>query len=126
MISLVVGLVIGSILTLVFSTRVKKANQLQRDLDEAKLALLTQRQMLFKHFSQSAEILDKMASDFRVLYKHMSDNSNTFFTQEELAALESQLNKIEVKDTELAHTFAAPNEEEKDQFEEDDSIEKNK
>lgn len=86
-IGLVVGLLIGAIFTRQFSSKVKKFNEMKKELEQAKLELFTQKQVIIKHFSHSAEILDNMAKDFRQLYKHMAENSSTLLSKDELEQL---------------------------------------
>lgn len=86
-IGLVLGLIIGVIFTNVLSPKSRKYNQVKRDLDEAKQELVAQKQMIVKHFSHSAEILDNMAKEFRRLYQHMAENSSNLISQEDLDSL---------------------------------------
>ncbi|WP_392552682.1 DUF1043 family protein [Orbus wheelerorum] len=85
-IGLVLGLIIGIIVTNVLSPKSRKYNQMKRDFEETKQELIVQKQMIVKHFSHSAEILDNMAKEFRRLYQHMADNSNNLVSQEDLNA----------------------------------------
>lgn len=103
------GLIVGWILTLVFCAKIKNQRHLQQELDAAKLALSTQKQMIFKHFSHSAEILDKMAGDFRVLYKHMADNSSALLIKEEIEQAQSKFERtrsLTDQDTKSSHDEA--------------------
>ncbi|WP_392558358.1 YhcB family protein [Orbus mooreae] len=86
-IGLVLGVIIGVILTNVLSPKSRKYNQVKHDLEDAKKELVAQKQMIVKHFSHSAEILDNMAKEFRRLYQHMVENSNNLISQEDLDAL---------------------------------------
>jgi len=86
-IGLVLGVIIGIIITNVFSPKSRRYNQVKRDLEETKQELVTQKQMIVKHFAHSAEILDNMAKEFRRLYQHMADNSNNLVSKEDLNAL---------------------------------------
>ncbi|WP_392560957.1 DUF1043 family protein [Orbus sturtevantii] len=84
---LVLGAIIGIIITNVFSSKARKYEQMKRELEVTKQELATQKQMIIKHFSHSAEILDNMAKEFRRLYQHMADNSNNLVSQEDLNTL---------------------------------------
>ncbi|MBC9129830.1 DUF1043 family protein [Frischella sp. Ac13] len=86
-IGLAFGITLGIILANVFSPKSRKFNLLQRELEEAKQQLITQKQTIVKHFSHSAEILDNMAKDFRRLYQHMAENSNNLISQEDINSL---------------------------------------
>lgn len=94
-----VGLAIGVLLMMWFSPSYKKQRALRKELDEAKLTLSTQKQFIFKHFSQSAEILDKMAGEFRSLYRHMAENSNAFLDEnkDENASITENQSKLDKK-----------------------------
>lgn len=86
-IGLVLGFIIGVICANILSPKSRKFNQVKRELDEAKQELVTQKQMVVKHFSSSAEILDNMAKEFRRLYQHMAENSTNLLSQKDLEML---------------------------------------
>lgn len=88
-IGLVLGLIIGIILTNVLSPKSRKYNQVKHELEDTKKELAAQKQMIVKHFSHSAEILDNMAKEFRRLYQHMAENSHNLMSQEELDSITS-------------------------------------
>lgn len=72
----IVGAVLGVIISTILSPSTRRYNQVKRELDATKQELISQKQMIVKHFSHSAEILDNMAKEFRSLYQHMTENSN--------------------------------------------------
>ncbi|RKS84722.1 hypothetical protein DES39_1937 [Orbus hercynius] len=86
-IGLILGTIVGIILSTVLSPKSRKYNQAKRELDETKQELAAQKQMIVKHFSHSAEILDNMAKEFRRLYQHMAENSNSLISPNDLNAL---------------------------------------
>lgn len=88
-IGIVLGMIIGVILANVLSPKARKYNQVKHDLEDAKKELVAQKQIIVKHFSHSAEILDNMAKEFRRLYQHMAENSSSLISQEDLNALSS-------------------------------------
>lgn len=94
-IGILIGFAIGWVITNVFSRKAKKYNSVKKELEQTKLELSTQKQMIVKHFSHSAEILDKMATDFRKLYKHMADNSSAFMTEQDEQLTLSNAKKID-------------------------------
>ncbi|MGF1750316.1 MULTISPECIES: Z-ring associated protein ZapG [Vibrio] len=75
----VVGLLVGAILGIVISRlttpQYKKQKTIQKDLESAKFALEQQRQELSDHFAQSAEMLDTLGKDYTKLYQHMAKTS---------------------------------------------------
>lgn len=80
---LIIGIVIGVILASIFNPKLRRHNALKKELDTTKQQLVNQKQMLVKHFSHSAELLDKMANDFRHLYQHMAENSTSLLNDVE-------------------------------------------
>lgn len=80
---LIIGVVIGVILASIFNPKLRRHNALKKELDATKQQLVNQKKMLVKHFSHSAELLDKMANDFRHLYQHMAENSTSLLTDVE-------------------------------------------
>ncbi|KFA58682.1 hypothetical protein A9G34_09360 [Gilliamella sp. Choc4-2] len=70
-----VGFIISFIIMNVISPKARKYASVKRELEQAQEELKTQKQIIAKHFSHSAEILDNMAKDFRRLYQHMAENS---------------------------------------------------
>ncbi|MDF7670545.1 DUF1043 family protein [Orbaceae bacterium ESL0721] len=89
---LVIGVVVGFIICLIFmndiSPKARKYAKLKRDLDQAHADLDSQKQMLVKHFSHSAEILDNMAKDFRRLYQHMAENSSKLVSENDKSVIQ--------------------------------------
>lgn len=83
-VGLILGIIIGIIFTNIMSPKSRKYNQVKRDLDETKQELVNQKQMIVKHFSHSAEILDNMAKEFRRLYQHMAENSSHLISPEDI------------------------------------------
>lgn len=76
-VGLIVGLLIGA-LTMRFGNRkLRQQTALQQTLNKNKEELETYRQELVSHFSQSAELLEKMAQDYRQFQKHMIKSSTT-------------------------------------------------
>lgn len=81
-IGLILGMVIGIMLTYVFSPKSLKYNQMKRDLDLIKRKLINQKRLIVKHFFHSAEILDNMAKEFCQHHQMMKENSNQLISQE--------------------------------------------
>ncbi|ASI89060.1 MULTISPECIES: Z-ring associated protein ZapG [Vibrio] len=76
----IVGLLVGAILGIVISRlttpQYKKQKTIQKDLESAKFALEQQRQELSDHFAQTAEMLDTLGKDYTKLYQHMAKTSS--------------------------------------------------
>ena len=100
---IIIGLVIGFILGMIFmnfiSPKGRKYIKAQRELEQTQEELASQKQMMVKHFSHSAEILDNMAKDFRRLYQHIADTSGQFVTSDDMQMidLENTNNDISVQ-----------------------------
>lgn len=100
---IIIGLVIGFIAGIIFmnfvSQKGRKYVKVKRELEQAQEELATQKQMMVKHFSHSAEILDNMAKDFRRLYQHIAETSGQFITSDDVPMidLETNNNDISVK-----------------------------
>lgn len=100
---IIIGLVIGFIAGIIFinfvSQKGRKYAKVKRELEQAQEELASQKQMMVKHFSHSAEILDNMAKDFRRLYQHIAETSGQFVTSDDMPMidLEAVNNDISVK-----------------------------
>lgn len=77
-----VGAIFCFILMSLFSPKRKRHQCLAKELAATKAELERQRNDVVKHFSDSAELLDKMAQDFRHLYQHMATNSTSILNGE--------------------------------------------
>jgi uncharacterized protein len=102
-IGLVIGFIIGFIFISVISPKARKYAKVKQELDQTKDELIAQKQMIAKHFSHSAEILDNMAKDFRRLYQHMAESSGQFIDSDNVASLDfdSSSNPDETKEIAL-------------------------
>ncbi|MCX8580821.1 YhcB family protein [Gilliamella sp. B3482] len=100
---IIIGLIIGFIVGMIFinfvSQKGRKYAKVKRELEQAQEELASQKQMMVKHFSHSAEILDNMAKDFRRLYQHIAETSGQFVTSDDMPMidLEAVNNDISVK-----------------------------
>lgn len=74
-IGLLVGGVLGVVLTRIMTPNYKQQQNIQKDLETAKFALEQHRQELTDHFAQSAELLDTLGKDYTKLYQHMAKTS---------------------------------------------------
>ncbi len=82
----VLGLVIGAILGVVISRlttpNYKKQKSTQKELDSTKFQLEQQRQELADHFAQTAELLDTLGKDYTKLYQHMVKTSGELLPEQ--------------------------------------------
>src|SRR5699024_8223293 len=105
-----IGFVVGALLSYLFfilcSPKARKLRQLNKDLADTTAELERQQQELTKHFADSAELLDKMAQDFRQLYQHMASKSTTLLANNAVATSE---NSAEVKQLEETSSLASDN-----------------
>lgn len=76
-VGLVVGLIIGALAMRFGNRKLRQQTALQQELDKSRAELETYRQELVNHFSHSAELLEKMAQDYRQFHKHMVKSSTT-------------------------------------------------
>ncbi|MCD1124934.1 DUF1043 family protein [Jinshanibacter sp. LJY008] len=72
---LVVGLIIGALAMRFGNRKLRQQTALQQELNKNKAELEAYRQELVSHFSHSAELLEKMAQDYRQFQKHMIKSS---------------------------------------------------
>lgn len=98
-IALIIGFIVGIIFINFVSQKGRKYAKVKRELEQAQEELASQKQMMVKHFSHSAEILDNMAKDFRRLYQHIAETSGQFVTSDDMPMidLEAVNNDISVK-----------------------------
>ncbi len=77
LIGLVVGLIIGATAMRFGNRKLRQQQNLQYELEASKKELEEYREELVSHFAHSAELLDKMAGDYRQLYQHMAKSSSS-------------------------------------------------
>lgn len=80
LIGLLTGLIIGALAMRFGNKKFREQRQTQYELDKTKSELDDYREELTTHFAHSAELLDKMADDYRQLYKHMAKGSQSFLS----------------------------------------------
>ncbi|KOE81801.1 MULTISPECIES: Z-ring associated protein ZapG [Vibrio] len=74
-VGLLVGAVLGVIISRLTTPQYKNQKSLQKELDNAKFNLEQQKQELSDHFAQTAEMLDTLGKDYTKLYQHMAKTS---------------------------------------------------
>ncbi|GAK83646.1 putative cytochrome d ubiquinol oxidase subunit III [Vibrio ponticus] len=73
---LLIGAVIGFIISRLTAPNYKKQKNLYKDLETAKFELEQQKQELTDHFAQTAEMLDSLGKEYTKLYQHMAKTSS--------------------------------------------------
>ncbi|KOO11179.1 hypothetical protein AKJ18_30440, partial [Vibrio xuii] len=68
LVGLVVGAVLGVIISRLTTPEYKKQKNIQKELDTAKFELEQQKQDLADHFAQTAEMLDSLGKEYTKLY----------------------------------------------------------
>lgn len=74
-VGLLVGCVVGIIVSRITTPQYKNHKSLHNELESAKFALEQQRQELVDHFAQTAEMLDIIGKDYTKLYQHLAKTS---------------------------------------------------
>lgn len=80
-ISFFVGLVVGYLILLTTNANAKKQQKLEVDLKAANQKLEAQQQQLEKHFEESANLLSNLAQDYKKLYTHLAQSSQTLLPE---------------------------------------------
>lgn len=76
LIGLVIGIAVGASAVRFGSSKFRRQETLQAELEKSQRELEAYRQELVGHFASSAELLNNMARDYRQLYQHMAKSSN--------------------------------------------------
>lgn len=76
-----VGAVVGYLILLTTNANAKKQQELEVDLNAAKQKMEEQKQQLEKHFEQSALLLSTLADDYKKLYSHLAQSSQTLLPE---------------------------------------------
>ncbi|MCG9596518.1 DUF1043 family protein [Vibrio sp. Isolate25] len=76
LVGLLVGAVLGIIISRITTPGYNKQKTIQKDLDNAKFELEQQKQDLADHFAQTAEMLDSLGKEYTKLYQHMTKTSS--------------------------------------------------
>ncbi|WP_386693339.1 MULTISPECIES: YhcB family protein [unclassified Lonepinella] len=74
-----IGLFVGFILAYLFISltkgSVKKQTETAKELTHAKQELESQKQLLEKHFAESADLFKTLAQDYQKIYRHLAKSS---------------------------------------------------
>ncbi|MCK3658965.1 hypothetical protein A4G18_09650 [Pasteurellaceae bacterium Pebbles2] len=74
-IGLAVGFVLAYVLISLTKGSVKKQTATQNELHKAKEELGRQKQLLEKHFAESADLFKTLAQDYQKIYRHLAKSS---------------------------------------------------
>lgn len=97
LVGLVVGAVLGVIISRLTTPEYKKQKNIQKELDTAKFELEQQKQDLADHFAQTAEMLDSLGKEYTKLYQHMTKTSSDLLPN--IPAQDNPFNKKVVEQT---------------------------
>lgn len=81
LIGLVIGLIVGAVAMRFGNRKLREQKALQYELEKNKIELEDYRKELVSHFADSAQLLDNMADDYRKLYQHMANSSNSLLPE---------------------------------------------
>ncbi|MGP1927505.1 MAG: Z-ring associated protein ZapG [Arsenophonus sp. NC-QC1-MAG3] len=76
LIGLIVGFIIGALVVRFRNTKLHNQQTLQDELKKKNHELEEYHKELINHFAYSAELVDKMAKDYRQLYQHIVKSSH--------------------------------------------------
>lgn len=78
----IVGLVVGFVVLRVMKGNVQKQIQIESELKATKAQVAEQKVQLEQHFQQSAALLATLAEDYKKLYTHLAQGSETLLPTE--------------------------------------------
>ncbi|KJY82214.1 membrane protein [Vibrio galatheae] len=76
LVGLLIGAVLGVVISRLTTPGYKKQKSVQKDLENAKFELEQQKQDLADHFAQTAEMLDSLGKEYTKLYQQMAKTSS--------------------------------------------------
>lgn len=76
LVGLLIGTVLGIIISRITTPGYKKQKTIQKDLESAKFELEQQKQDLTDHFAKTADMLDSLGKEYTKLYQHMAKTSS--------------------------------------------------
>ncbi|QLB21421.1 hypothetical protein A6B43_07760 [Vespertiliibacter pulmonis] len=78
----ILGIIIGYVVLRTTNANAKKQQQLASELKSANLKIEQQKEQLEKHFQQSANLLATLADDYKKLYTHLAESSQSLLPEE--------------------------------------------
>ncbi|MBT0725818.1 Z-ring associated protein ZapG [Rosenbergiella australiborealis] len=82
LIGLVVGVIVGVVITRFGSRKLRDQHALQYELEKTKDELKEFKQELNGHFVRSAELLENMSQNYQELYQHMSSTTKVLLPEQ--------------------------------------------
>lgn len=76
-----VGVAIGYLILMTTNANAKKQQKLEVELNAATQQITQQKQQLEQHFEQSAKLLSTMVEDYKKLYNHLAQSSQTLLPE---------------------------------------------
>lgn len=78
---LVVGIIIGAVVMRFGSKKLREQRSMQYELEKTKAELADYRDELTTHFARSAELLDNLSRDHRLLHQHVAKGSQHLLSE---------------------------------------------
>lgn len=78
----ILGFIIGYVVLRTTNANAKKQQQLANELKTANLKIEQQKELLEKHFQESAGLLATLADDYKKLYTHLAESSHSLLPEE--------------------------------------------
>lgn len=78
----VIGVIIGYVILRATNVSMQKQHKLEQELKAANTKIDEQKTQLEKHFEQSASLLATLAEDYKKLYTHLAEGSQTLLPEE--------------------------------------------
>lgn len=93
----IIGIIAGYVILRATNVSVQKQHKLESDLKEATAKINEQQTQLEKHFEQSVTLLATLAEDYKKLYTHLAEGSQTLLSEASDKIAFFQCPKIEEK-----------------------------
>ncbi|WP_301098250.1 DUF1043 family protein [Otariodibacter sp.] len=81
-VAFIVGVIIGVIILRATNGNIKKQHLLEKELRKIKASQEEQKSQLEKHFQGSVNLLSTLAEDYKKLYAHLAQGSQTLLPEE--------------------------------------------
>lgn len=77
----IIGVIVGYVILRATNVSMQKQHKLENELKEATAKIDEQKTQLEKHFEQSATLLAMLAEDYKKLYTHLAEGSQTLLPE---------------------------------------------
>lgn len=96
----IIGMIAGYVLLRATYANMRKQQQLANDLKTANEKIDQQKEQLEEHFQHSAQLLATLAEDYKKLYTHLAQSSQTLLPEDANKKIEFFQPKLEDKNNE--------------------------